>query len=75
MNILYLLIPLGLVLLGIAVWAFMWAVRSGQFEDLEGPAHRILMDDDEIATRQQQAEEGSQKSKSGNTERLKEKDQ
>jgi len=47
MNILYLLIPLGLVLLGVAVWAFMWAVRSGQFEDLEGPAYRILMDDDE----------------------------
>jgi len=47
MSILYLLIPLGLVLLGIAVWAFMWAVRSGQFDDLEGPAHRILMDDDE----------------------------
>ncbi len=47
MNILYLLIPLGLVLLGIAIWAFMWAVRSGQFDDLEGPAHRILMDDDE----------------------------
>jgi len=47
MNILYMLIPLGLLLLGIAVWAFMWAVRSGQFDDLEGPAHRILMDDDE----------------------------
>jgi cbb3-type cytochrome oxidase maturation protein len=47
MNILYLLIPLGMVLLGIAIWAFMWAVRSGQFDDLEGPAHRILMDDDE----------------------------
>jgi cbb3-type cytochrome oxidase maturation protein len=47
MNILYLLIPLALVLLGIAIWAFMWAVRSGQFEDLEGPAHRILMDDDD----------------------------
>ena len=46
MNILYLLIPLGLVLLGVAIWAFMWAVRSGQFDDLEGPAHRILMDDD-----------------------------
>jgi cbb3-type cytochrome oxidase maturation protein len=75
MNILYLLIPLGLVLLGIAVWAFMWAVRSGQFEDLEGPAHRILMDDDEIATRQQQAEEESQKTKNGKSERLKEKDQ
>jgi len=49
MNILYLLIPLGLVLLGVAIWAFMWAVRSGQFEDLDGPAHRILMDDDEPA--------------------------
>jgi cbb3-type cytochrome oxidase maturation protein len=47
MNILYLLIPLALVLLGIAIWAFMWAVRSGQFDDLEGPAHRILMDDDD----------------------------
>lgn len=47
MNILYLLIPLGLVLLGIALWAFMWAVKSGQFEDMEGPAHRMLMDDDD----------------------------
>ncbi len=47
MSILYLLIPLALVLVGIAIWAFMWAVRSGQFEDLEGPAHRILMDDDD----------------------------
>ena len=47
MSILYLLIPLGLILLGVAIWAFMWAVRSGQFDDLEGPAHRILMDDDD----------------------------
>jgi len=48
MSILYLLIPLALVILGIAIWAFMWAVRSGQFDDLEGPAHRILMDDDDV---------------------------
>lgn len=47
MTILYLLIPLALVLLAVAAWAFMWAVRSGQFDDLEGPAHRILMDDDD----------------------------
>ncbi|MBZ9567329.1 cbb3-type cytochrome oxidase assembly protein CcoS [Modicisalibacter tunisiensis] len=47
MSILYLLIPLSLLLLGLAVWAFFWAVRSGQFDDLEGPAHRILFDDDE----------------------------
>ncbi|NIP73017.1 MAG: cbb3-type cytochrome oxidase assembly protein CcoS [Gammaproteobacteria bacterium] len=47
MTILYLLIPLSILLLGLAVWAFVWAVKSGQFDDLEGPAHRILMDDDD----------------------------
>lgn len=41
------LIPLGILLLGVAIWAFVWAVKSGQFDDLEGPAHRILMDDDD----------------------------
>lgn len=47
MSILYLLIPLSLILLGLAVWAFFWAVKHDQFEDLEGPAYRILFDDDE----------------------------
>ena len=47
MEIIYLLIPLALVLVVVIVWVFMWAVRSEQFDDLEGPAHRILMDDDE----------------------------
>lgn len=47
MDILYLLIPLAVVIMVVAVAAFMWAVRSGQFEDMEGPAHRILMDDDD----------------------------
>ncbi|MCP4187462.1 MAG: cbb3-type cytochrome oxidase assembly protein CcoS [Gammaproteobacteria bacterium] len=46
MEILYLLIPLSIVLLGFIVWVFMWAVDSGQFDDLEGPAHRILMDEE-----------------------------
>jgi cbb3-type cytochrome oxidase maturation protein len=46
MEIIYLLIPLSLILVGGIVWAFFWAVRSGQFDDLEGPAHQILMDDD-----------------------------
>lgn len=46
MNILYFLIPLGLVLLGLAVAAFFWAVRSGQFDDLETPAMSVVMDDD-----------------------------
>ena len=47
MNILYLLIPISLIIVAIAVWVFMWAIRSGQYEDLEGPAHRILMDDND----------------------------
>lgn len=47
MSILYLLIPLSLLLLSLAVWAFFWAVKNDQFDDLEGPAHRILFDDDE----------------------------
>ena len=46
MNILYLLIPLGLILLGLAIAAFFWAVRSGQFDDLDSPAMSVVMDDD-----------------------------
>jgi cbb3-type cytochrome oxidase maturation protein len=46
MTILYFLIPLALVLLGLAVWAFFWAVGSGQFDDMDTPAMRIVMDDD-----------------------------
>ncbi|MCP5151086.1 MAG: cbb3-type cytochrome oxidase assembly protein CcoS [Ectothiorhodospiraceae bacterium] len=47
MEILYLLLPLSVVLVAVVAVALVWAVRSGQFEDLEGPAHRILMDDDD----------------------------
>ncbi len=46
MTILYLLIPLGLLLLAIGVGAFFWATRSGQFDDLESPAWSVVMDDD-----------------------------
>jgi len=45
-DILYLLIPLSVVLVFVIGVCFWFAVRSGQFDDLEGPAHRILMDDD-----------------------------
>ena len=48
MEILYILIPLGLLVLGVAIWGFIWAVRTWQFDDMEGPAYRILMDDDDI---------------------------
>lgn len=50
MDILYLLIPLSLVFVALIALVFLWAVKSGQFEDMEGPAHRILMDDDSIDT-------------------------
>ncbi|KAF1709604.1 cbb3-type cytochrome oxidase assembly protein CcoS [Pseudoxanthomonas sacheonensis] len=45
MNSLLLLVPLSLVLLGLAVWAFVAAVRGGQFDDLDTPALDILRDE------------------------------
>ncbi len=48
MEVLYLIIPLSVILIAVIIWVFMWAVRSGQFDDLEGPAHRILMEEDII---------------------------
>ena len=47
MSTLYLLIPLAAILVIIAVALFLWSIKSGQFEDMEGPGFRILMDDDE----------------------------
>lgn len=46
MESLYLLIPVSVVLVFVIAGLFWWSVRSGQFDDLEGPAHRILMDDE-----------------------------
>jgi cbb3-type cytochrome oxidase maturation protein len=54
MDILYLLIPLALLLLSLIVWGFFWAVRNNQFDDLEGPAHRILMDNDDEPSKESQ---------------------
>jgi len=47
MSIVFLLIPIAIILAGIAIWAFFWSVNSGQYDDLESPAHSILYDDDE----------------------------
>ena len=47
MDVIYGLIP-GMIFLGlVAVVIFFWAARSGQFDDMDGPAHRILMDEDD----------------------------
>ena len=46
MEILYLLIPISVVLVFAIAIAFWWSVKSGQFDDLEGPGFKLLMDDD-----------------------------
>lgn len=46
MESVYLLIPVSVILVFCIAIAFWWSVRSGQFDDLEGPGFRILMDDD-----------------------------
>lgn len=46
MSIIYLMIPLGIILLGVAIWALVWAIRSGQFDDLESQGWSVVLDDD-----------------------------
>lgn len=71
MNIIFVSIPIGIILIGLAIAAFFWAVRSGQYDDLEGPAYSILMDEDReerqrrrAAERRQQA--GDERAEDGN---------
>ena len=44
---LYVLIPLAVMLLAIAVWALLWAIKSGQFDDLESHGWSVVLDDDQ----------------------------
>ena len=46
MEALYLLVPLSVVLVFAIAIAFWWSLRNGQYDDLEGPGYRVLMDDD-----------------------------
>ena len=48
MTVLYVLVPLALGLAALAVAGFRWAVRDGQFDDVETPALRMLLDDVEV---------------------------
>lgn len=47
MSILYVLIPLAVVLLAIAIWALLWAIKNGQFDDLESHGWSVVLDDDQ----------------------------
>ena len=46
MKIVMILVPVMLILVTLGVVLFSWAVKNGQYDDLDGPAHRILHDDD-----------------------------
>ena len=48
MDVLIYLIPAALFLGALGLGAFLWSVKSGQFEDLDGAAHRILIDDEDV---------------------------
>jgi cbb3-type cytochrome oxidase maturation protein len=61
MEILYLLIPLSVVLVFLIGWAFWWSVRSGQFDDLEGPSYRVLMDDDKTPDKERKPADADRK--------------
>ncbi|KUL93852.1 cytochrome oxidase maturation protein Cbb3 [Bosea sp. WAO] len=51
MSPLLFLIPIALTLGALGVLAFLWTLRSGQYDDLDGAAERILLDDDGLETR------------------------
>ncbi|MFP4639206.1 MAG: cbb3-type cytochrome oxidase assembly protein CcoS [Guyparkeria sp.] len=61
MEVLFLFVPLSMLVVAGLVWAAFWAIRNNQYEDLEGPAHRILMDDDDprIPTNQDESDEAA----------------
>lgn len=49
MTVLYILVPIAVLLVIIAIGVFVWAVNTGQYDDLDGPAHSILFDDEDPA--------------------------
>lgn len=53
MEVIYFLVPLSIIFLTAGIWFFFWAVKHKQFDDMEGPAHRILQDDREVRRKQQ----------------------
>lgn len=53
MSVVLVILPLALLVVGAAVAAYVWAARSGQFDDTETPASRVLVDDAEPAPRRE----------------------
>ena len=51
MEVIYIVLPLAIVLAGVALAAFLWAVRKGQYDDLDTPPYRALFDDNEARSK------------------------
>ena len=60
MTFLYVLVPVAVLLVIIAIWVFTWAVNNGQYDDLDGPAHSILFDDEDPAHLAAQKRDGEE---------------
>lgn len=56
MTVLLFLIPIALCLGGLGLFAFLWCMRSGQFDDLDGAAQRILFDDEPVSVPERRRE-------------------
>lgn len=63
MTSLYFMIPLGLLLSGLAIWLFVWALKGGQFEDLDSPGWGIIMDREKTIEEQESASNNSDDSR------------
>lgn len=51
MSVLFVVVPLAFVIAGIALWAFIWSVKNGQFDDLDTPAKRVATEEDDHSPR------------------------
>ena len=49
MPALYVMIPIAVIVVALCIWLFFWSVNTGQYDDLDSPAHRILFDDEDPA--------------------------
>lgn len=60
MEVVFVLIPISLVIIGVALWAFVWSVKNDQFEDLEKEAYAILFDDNSSGETGTEREKGDE---------------
>lgn len=63
MSMIFVLIPLAVLLLGVAIWALLWAIKTGQFDDLESHGWSVVLDDDQKPPPLSDDEESDEKTK------------